>query len=215
MEDPIEYHLPLLRQTQIDEEKGITFAAGLRALLRQDPNVIMVGEIRDLETAKITVQAAITGHLVLSTLHTNNSIGALIRLINMGVEPFLVAYAIQGVVAQRLVRKICDRCKEAYMPPPELLQALGMTTSKEFYRGRGCEECNFTGYKGRTAIFEILTISNEMRKIIFQSKGTDFDKISSLAQNQGIQTLRQHGIEKILNGITTPEEILLITEENN
>ncbi len=215
LEDPIEYHLPLLRQTQIDEEKGITFATGLRALLRQDPNVIMVGEIRDLETAKIAVQAAITGHLVLSTLHTNNSIGALIRLINMGVEPFLVAYAIQGVVAQRLVRKICDRCKEAYMPPAELLQALGVTTSKEFYRGRGCEECGFTGYKGRTAIFEILTISNEIRKTILQDKEANFDKISTLAQNQGMQTLRQHGVEKILNGITTPEEILLITEENN
>lgn len=211
LEDPVEYHLPLLRQTQIDEEKNITFASGLRALLRQDPDIIMLGEIRDLETAKIAVQASMTGHLVFSTLHTNNSIGALIRLLNMGVESFLVAYATLGVVAQRLVKKICTECKEAYMPTPEVIKTLGLDKPTEFYRGKGCALCDSTGYKGRTAIFELFTVSEEIRRLILQA--ADFDEVAKVAKSQGMKTLREHGVEKIVQGITTVEEIMLITED--
>ncbi len=210
LEDPVEYHLPLLRQTQIDKDRDITFATGLRALLRQDPDVIMVGEIRDLETAKIAVQSSITGHLVFSTLHTNNSIGAMIRLLNMGVESFLVAYATLGVVAQRLVKKICSECKEAYMPPPELLKTLDIDKPVEFYRGRGCAACDFTGYRGRIAIFELFIMTDEIRKLLL--KNVSFEEIFEVARNQGMKTLREHGIEKIIEGITTPEEVILITE---
>jgi type IV pilus assembly protein PilB len=210
LEDPVEYHLPLLRQTQINPDKGLSYANGLRALLRQDPDVIMVGEIRDLNTAKIAVQAAMTGHLVFSTLHTNNSIGALIRLINMGVESFLVAYATAGVLAQRLVKKICSECREAYLAPPELLTRLGIDKPTELYRGAGCKACDGTGYQGRTAIFEIFVVTEEMRKLLFSK--ASFDEIFWMAKKQGMMTLRDHGIEKILQGITTPEEVLLITE---
>lgn len=210
LENPVEYHLPLLRQTQIDEEKGITFASGLRALLRQDPDIIMVGEIRDLETAKIAVQASMTGHLVFSTLHTNNSIGALVRLLNMGVESFLVAYATLGVIAQRLVKKICTDCKEAYMPPTEILKKLKIERPTEFYRGKGCQACDFTGYRGRTAIFELFTVTEEIRKLILNN--SDFELIFEVAKTQGMKTLRQHGVEKIVQGITTLEEVILITE---
>lgn len=210
LEDPVEYHLPLLRQTQIDPDRQITFASGLRALLRQDPDVIMVGEIRDLETAKIAVQASMTGHLVFSTLHTNNSIGALIRLLNMGVESFLVAYATLGVVAQRLVKQICTNCKEAYMPPAELLGKLGVQQPTEFYRGKGCDKCDHTGYHGRTAIFELFIVTDEIRKLILTK--ASFDDVFVAARKQGMRTLREHGVEKILQGVTTPEEVMLMTE---
>lgn len=210
LEDPVEYQLPLLRQTQIDLDKDITFASGLKALLRQDPDVIMVGEIRDLETAKIAVQSSLTGHLVFSTLHTNNSIGALVRLLNMGVESFLVAYATLGVVAQRLVKQICDNCKQAYMPPPELLKTLNINTPTEFYKGAGCQTCDHTGYRGRTAIFELFIVTDEIRKLIL--KKASFDEIFELARSQGMRTLREHGVEKIIQGITTPEEVILMTE---
>lgn len=210
LEDPVEYQLPLLRQTQIDPDKEITFVSGLKALLRQDPDVIMVGEIRDLETAKIAVQSSLTGHLVFSTLHTNNSIGALVRLLNMGVESFLVAYATLGVVAQRLVKQICDNCKQAYMPPPELLKTLNINTPTEFYKGTGCQNCDYTGYRGRTAIFELFVVTDEIRKLIL--KKASFDEIFELSKNQGMKTLREHGVEKIIQGITTPEEVILITE---
>lgn len=210
LEDPVEYQLPLLRQTQIDPDKEITFASGLKALLRQDPDVIMVGEIRDLETAKIAVQSSLTGHLVFSTLHTNNSIGALVRLLNMGVESFLVAYATLGVVAQRLVKQICNYCKQAYMPPPELLKTLNISSPTEFYKGTGCQNCDHTGYRGRTAIFELLIVTDEIRKLIL--KKANFDEIFELARNQGMKTLREHGVEKIIQGITTPEEVMLVTE---
>ncbi len=210
LEDPVEYQLPLLRQTQIDPDKDITFASGLKALLRQDPDVIMVGEIRDLETAKIAVQSSLTGHLVFSTLHTNNSIGALVRLLNMGVESFLVAYATLGVVAQRLVKQICDNCKQAYMPPPELLKTLNISNPTEFYKGAGCPACDHTGYRGRTAIFEMFIVTDEVRKLILKKAG--FDEIFELAKSQGMKTLREHGVEKIIQGITTPEEVILMTE---
>jgi type II secretory ATPase GspE/PulE/Tfp pilus assembly ATPase PilB-like protein len=210
LEDPVEYHLPLLRQTQIDPDREITFSSGLKALLRQDPDVIMVGEIRDLDTAKIAVQASLTGHLVFSTLHTNNSIGALVRLLNMGVESFLVAYATLGVVAQRLVKQICSDCKEAYMPSAELLKTFNIDKPTEFYRGKGCQACDHTGYRGRTAIFELFVVTDEVRKLIL--KKASFDEIFLQARNQGMKTLREHGVEKITQGLTTPEEVILMTE---
>lgn len=210
LEDPVEYHLPLLRQTQIDPDREITFSSGLKALLRQDPDVIMVGEIRDLDTAKIAVQASLTGHLVFSTLHTNNSIGALVRLLNMGVESFLVAYATLGVVAQRLVKQICTDCKEAYMPSAELLKSFNIDKPTEFYRGKGCSSCDHTGYRGRVAIFELFVVTDEIRKLIL--KKASFDEIFTQARNQGMKTLREHGVEKIIHGLTTPEEVILMTE---
>jgi len=204
LEDPVEYQLPLLRQTQIDPDRDITFVSGLKALLRQDPDVIMVGEIRDLETAKIAVQSSLTGHLVFSTLHTNNSIGALVRLLNMGVESFLVAYATLGVVAQRLVKKICPSCKQAYMPTPELLKSLNITKPTEFYKGTGCQNCDQTGYRGRTAIFELLVVTDEIRKLIL--KKANFDEIFELAKNQGMKTLREHGVEKKSSKVLPPRK---------
>lgn len=210
LEDPVEYQLPLLRQSQIDEERGMTFAKGLRALLRQDPDVIMVGEIRDLDTAKIAVQASMTGHLVFSTLHTNNSIGALIRLINMGVESFLVAYATLGVLAQRLVKLICEECKEPYAPDSVLLEKLGLPKQTKFYRGKGCQACNNMGYRGRTGIFELLVVDRELRALLFGNPS--FDDVYTMAKTKGMKTLREHGVEKVLQGITTIEEVLRITE---
>lgn len=210
LEDPVEYQLPLLRQSQIDEDRGLTFAKGLRALLRQDPDVIMVGEIRDLETAKISVQAALTGHLVFSTLHTNNSIGALIRLMNMGVETFLVAYATLGVLAQRLVRVICDNCKEEYKVDDALAEKVGLPKGSILYRGRGCEACNNTGFRGRTGIYELLVIDPNLRHTLLQS--TSLEKVYEQARKNGMKTLREHGLEKVLQGITTLEEVLTITE---
>jgi len=210
LEDPVEYQLPLLRQSQIDEDRGLTFAKGLRALLRQDPDVIMVGEIRDLETAKISVQAAMTGHLVFSTLHTNNSIGALIRLMNMGVETFLVAYATLGVVAQRLVRVICEQCREPYKLEDALAQKVGLPKGATLYRGRGCEVCNNSGFKGRTGIYELLVVDSTLRHILFQN--SSLDDVYEQARKNGMKTLREHGLEKVLQGITTPEEVLSITE---
>lgn len=210
LEDPVEYQLPLLRQSQIDVDRGITFAKGLRALLRQDPDVIMVGEIRDLDTAKIAVQAAMTGHLVFSTLHTNNSIGALIRLMNMGVETFLVAYATLGVIAQRLVRIICDECKEQYQPDPAFLKKFGLPEKTILYRGRGCDACNQTGFSGRTGIYEILKVDQELRHSLFQN--ASLDDVYEQARKSGMKTLREHGLEKALQGTTTIEEVLSITE---
>lgn len=210
LEDPVEYQLPLLRQSQIDADRGMTFAKGLRALLRQDPDVIMVGEIRDLDTAKIAVQASMTGHLVFSTLHTNNSIGALIRLINMGVENFLVAYATIGVVAQRLVRKICEDCKETYTLDSAFAKRAGLPTGVALYRGQGCEKCHDTGYKGRTGIFEMLRVDSSLRHALFDN--ASFDHIYKQARKSGMKTLREHGMEKVMAGVTTVEEVLAITE---
>lgn len=210
LEDPVEYQLPLLRQSQIDVERGVTFSSGLRALLRQDPDVIMVGEIRDVDTARIAVQAAMTGHLVLSTLHTNNSIGALIRLINMNVDTFLVAYATIGVLAQRLVRKICQSCKEQYKLDAVLAKRAGLPEGVTLSRGKGCKQCGETGYSGRTGIFELLMVDTPMRHTLFHN--ATFDEVYNQARKQGMKTLREHGMEKVLQGQTTLEEVLAITE---
>ncbi|MFH0764920.1 MAG: ATPase, T2SS/T4P/T4SS family [Calditrichota bacterium] len=212
LEDPVEYRMPLIRQTQVNVKAGMTFAAGLRSVLRQDPDIVMVGEIRDGETAKIAVEAALTGHLVLSTLHTNDAPGALPRLIDMGVEPFLVATAVAGVLAQRLVRKICSGCKVAYDPPESVLKAIEKSGEKvQLYKGEGCRGCNGTGYKGRLGIFEVLVMNEEIRNLVLEEASSD--RIRHAAIKSGMITLRQDGIIKALQGITTLEEVFRVSTE--
>lgn len=212
VEDPIEYQLPLLRQTQINPKAGLTFATGLRSILRQDPDVIMVGEIRDVETADIAIQAALTGHLVFSTLHTNDSAGALTRLIDMGIEPFLVSSSVIGIIAQRLVRIICPHCKVEYEPPEELLKNLNLDPKKEkkFYRGEGCEKCKNTGYSGRKGIFEVLVVNEEIRKLVVSKASATV--IKQTAISQGMTTLMQDGLNKARQGLTTLEEVIRLTK---
>jgi general secretion pathway protein E len=213
VEDPIEYHLPGIRQSQIDPKAGLTFATGLRSILRQDPNVIMVGEIRDLETAEIAVQAALTGHLVFSTLHTNDAPGGLTRLTDMGVEPFLISSSVTAILAQRLVRKICANCKEELKPDPKLAAEVGIKSEKgiRFFKGKGCATCKQTGYKGRVGIFELLVINEEVRNLVTAKASSD--QIKALAQKQGMKLLREDGIEKVLSGLTTLEEVVRVTED--
>ncbi|MCM8784377.1 MAG: type II secretion system ATPase GspE [Candidatus Omnitrophica bacterium] len=212
IEDPIEYQIPLLRQTQINPKAGLTFATGLRSILRQDPDVVMVGEIRDLETADIAIQAALTGHLVFSTLHTNDSAGALTRLIDMGIEPFLVSSSVIGVIAQRLVRIICPHCKVEYTSPEEVLKNLNLEpkSGEKFYRGAGCEKCKKTGYSGRKGIFEVLVINEEIRKLIVSKASASV--IKQTAVSQGMTTLMGDGLNKARMGITTLEEVLRLTK---
>ncbi|NQT34175.1 type II secretion system ATPase GspE [bacterium] len=210
LEDPIEYRLELIRQSQVNVKAGMTFANGLRAILRQDPDIVMVGEIRDSETAKIAVEAALTGHLVLSTLHTNDAPSALPRLIDMGVEPFLAATSISGILAQRLVRRICKNCKVKIKDPEVQLKAIDMEGKKvTLYEGEGCRGCSGTGYKGRLGIYEILTMNEEIRTLVTESGSGD--AIRKAAIKAGMKTLREDGIVKILQGITTVEEVLRVT----
>ena len=210
VEDPVEYQLEGISQVQVKPEIGLTFANALRSILRQDPDVIMVGEIRDRETAEIATQAALTGHLVFSTLHTNDAPSSVTRLVDMGIEPFLVASSVIGVVAQRLVRKVCSYCRQPYTPTPQELKDLGLTTfNGTFYRGKGCEHCMGTGYLGRTAIYEILVIDKEIKRLILEGK--DSDEIKEFAVSKGMKTLRDDGAEKVKMGITTPEEVLRVT----
>jgi len=210
LEDPIEYRLPLIRQSQVNVKAGMTFAAGLRSILRQDPDIVMVGEIRDAETAKIAVEAAMTGHLVLSTLHTNDAPGALPRLVDMNVEPFLVATATAGVLAQRLVRRICVSCKTAYEPPESILKAIGLEGKGTFlYKGEGCRVCSGSGFKGRLGIYEVLVINEEIRDLVIQTASAD--KIRRAAMDDGMLTLRQDGVKKALEGLTTIEEVMRAT----
>lgn len=213
VEDPIEYNLEGIGQTQVNTKVDMTFARGLRAILRQDPDVVMVGEIRDRETAEIAVQASLTGHLVLSTLHTNTAVGALTRLQDMGVEPFLMASSLLGVVAQRLVRVLCPHCKEAYLSDEAECQQLGVLYSDKvsIYHARGCKECNFTGYRGRTGIYEVVVIDEEIRRMIHASKGeqdiTDYVRRYSPG-------IREDGNRKVLEGVTTLEEVLRVTQKD-
>lgn len=214
IEDPVEYQIPLVRQTQINPKTGLTFAAGLRSILRQDPDIIMVGEIRDKETAEIAIQAALTGHLVFSTLHTNDAPSAVARLVDMGVEPFLVSSAIIGIIAQRLVRVVCEFCKERYTPDPYTLKSLGIkeTDKAVLFRGKKCRHCKNTGYKGRTAIFEILVMNDKIRELILQRASANV--IKQQAVKMGMATLKQSGVKKALAGLTTIEEVLRVTEED-
>jgi general secretion pathway protein E len=215
VEDPIEYQLPGVGQIQVNPKIDLTFANGLRSILRQDPDIIMVGEIRDRETAEIAVQSALTGHMVFSTLHTNNAAGALTRLVEMGVEPFLAASSIVGILAQRLVRRICPHCKEPITPPTELLDQLGdectLPAHPQFYQGRGCSRCMNIGYWGRSGIYELLRIDETVRDLLMQDK--DATTIKLAAMRQGMQTLRAAGVARALEGVTTLEEILRVTQE--
>lgn len=213
VENPVEYQIEGINQVQINDDIGLTFSLALRSILRQAPNVILVGEIRDLETAEIAISAAMTGHLVFSTLHTNDAPGANTRLVEMGVKPFLVASAIQAVIAQRLVRTICKECKEKYEPDALVIKDLGFDPNeykdKPFYRGRGCEACNYTGYKGRTAIHEIMENSDEIRDLVLNNATSD--DIRKTARKQGMRTLREDGWLKVLRGNTTMVEVARIT----
>jgi type IV pilus assembly protein PilB len=211
IEDPVEYQLVGLTQGQVNPRAGVTFASALRTMLRQDPDIILVGEMRDTETAVIAIEAALTGHLVFSTLHTNDAPGAVARLLEMGIEPFLIASSVIGVMAQRLVRVICPDCKEAYTPPVEAFRRLNLAIDFEsvtFYRGRGCEKCLHTGYRGRTAVFELMAISDHIRELVLRKAPSH--AIRQEALEAGMVTLRQDAMQKILEGITTMEEALRV-----
>ncbi len=212
IEDPVEYQVSGIGQVQVNPKVGLTFAAGLRSILRQDPDVILVGEIRDQETAEISIHAALTGHLVLSTLHTNDAPTAVTRLVDMGIEPYLISSSLEGVIAQRLVRKICPFCKESYKPSAEELKALGLPHdfSGNLFRGKGCEECLGTGYKGRTGVFEILELDEYLKNFIVSTPNAQ--KIRSEALKRGFRTLRQDALLKVLSGITTVSEFLTVVE---
>lgn len=207
IEDPIEYNLPGVNQTHVRADIGLTFARALRSFLRQDPNIIMVGEIRDRETAEIAIRASLTGHLVISTIHTNDAPSTISRLVDMGVEPFLVASSLRLTVAQRLVRRICVDCKEEVTPDPALLEELHLERATfPFYQGRGCETCNGTGYRGRIALFEVMPISEPTADLITQRTTTY--ALRNQARAEGLPSLRAAGLAKIRAGITTPEEVL-------
>jgi type IV pilus assembly protein PilB len=212
-EDPVEFNIRGINQVQIREHIGLTFAAALRAFLRQDPDVIMVGEIRDYETAEIAVKAALTGHLVLSTLHTNDAPSAVTRLLNMGIEPFLVASSVILILAQRLLRRVCTQCKTPVVVPLNALMDVGLTqeeaTTITCYKGRGCEACSSTGYKGRIAIYEVLTLTPELRDLILS--GASALEIKRAAIRQGMQTLRMSGLAKLKEGVTTVQEVVRVT----
>lgn len=210
VEDPVEYQIKGVNQIQVNPKVGLTFASGLRSILRQDPDIIMVGEIRDSETADIAVHAALTGHLVLSTLHTNDASSSVARLVDMGVEPFLIANALEGVVAQRLVRKICPYCKKPYKPTVLEIKELGLNESKDytFYKGEGCQHCMNTGYKGRVGIYEVLAFDDELKSLIIKTQ--DSIEIEKVAKRKGFKTMFEDGVEKVLNGITTPQELLAV-----
>lgn len=215
IEDPVEYHLAGVRQIQVDPKAGISFANGLRSILRQDPDIIMVGEIRDKETAEIAIQAALTGHLVFATLHTNDAPGAVTRLVDMGLEPFLVSSSLIGVLAQRLVRAVCRDCKEEYLPSQEALKDIGYDGRQDaqikFYRGRGCLRCHETGYKGRVGIFELMLADEKTRNLI--TAKAPLDEIKKQAQASGMLSLKDDGMQKAKDGLTTAEEVLRITLE--
>ena len=213
IEDPIEYQLAGVNQVQVNPKAELIFASALRAFLRQDPDVVMVGEIRDRETAEIAIQAALTGHLVLSTLHTNDAAGALTRLVDMGVEPFLIASAVLGIVAQRLVRVICPTCKTAYRPPANILKEMPVAANAQAFRGTGCETCRRRGYKGRAGIFELLLLTETIREQV--SAKTPSHVIRETARAAGMRTLRDDGFAKALAGQTTLEEVLRVTRLEN
>ncbi len=215
IEDPIEYQLKGIGQIQVNPKIDLTFANGLRSILRQDPDVILVGEIRDVETAGIAIHASLTGHLVFSTLHTNDAAGAITRLIDMGIEPFLVSSSLMAILAQRLVRLVCPACREKYTPGEDELRDLGVNgkfmKGRTVYRSKGCKECSQSGYKGRTGIFELLIVDDNIRGLI--TKGVDSATIKKKAISKAMKTLREDGARKVLSGETTIEEILRVTQE--
>ncbi len=210
IEDPVEYQLKGIGQINVNPKIGLTFASGLRSVLRQDPDVIMVGEIRDRETAEISIQASLTGHLVLSTLHTTDTASAVTRLVDMGIEPFLVASSVSGVLAQRLVRVLCPHCKRPYEPDAEVLKIFKRPV-KRLWRATGCDKCMRTGYRGRTGVFEFLIPGPEMRKVIL--KRQDADTIKRFALSRGMKTMREDGLDKAAAGITSIEEVLRVVQD--
>lgn len=212
IEDPVEYMVEGINQVNVNIKAGLTFTTGLRAILRQDPDVILIGEIRDYETAEIAVRAAITGHLVLSTLHTYDCVSSIIRLIDMGIEPYLIAASVSGIISQRLVRKICPNCKEEYVASEYEKYIIGFNNSEKviLYKGRGCEKCNNTGYKGRTGVFEVLDITNKIRESIITCKS--INTLRSLCIKKGMITLESSCKDMVLQGITTFDEYLKIIE---
>ncbi|KKW00062.1 MAG: General secretion pathway protein E, partial [Candidatus Wolfebacteria bacterium GW2011_GWE1_48_7] len=222
VEDPIEYHIQYVNQTQINTQAGVTFASALRAFLRQDPNIILVGEIRDEETAEISVHAALTGHTLLSSLHTNDAATAIPRLIDMKVPPFLIAAVLNLIIAQRLVRKICVSCIESFTPSADVLEVLqrtheemggdGKVVPKTLYHGRGCPVCNFTGHRGRMGIFEVLEIDNEVRTAISDPEFS-LDALMKMARQKGMITMLEDGVRKAELGMTTMEEVLRVIRE--
>ena len=212
VEDPIEYQLSSANQVQVYDKIGMTFSAALRSLLRQDPDVVLLGEIRDSETAKIAVQAALTGHLVLSTLHTNDAPASITRLVNIGLEPYLISAAVNAVLAQRLVRKICQHCKEEFEPSAEMKEFLTLQgfTSEKTFRGKGCDRCRKTGYAGRLGIYELMVMDDSLRDVI--TRNPDVTQLRKLCRERGLVTLRQDGFDKAMKGLTTVDEILRVTE---
>jgi type IV pilus assembly protein PilB len=213
-EDPVEYYLPGVNQCEVKAKIGMTFARIIRAMLRQNPNILLVGEIRDEETANTAIQASLTGHLVFSTLHTNDAPSAVTRLVDMGVQPFLVASSVMAVMAQRLVRKVCPKCKQRVEPPAHILAGLGLrpeiAKKANFMKGKGCANCNKTGYRGRFGIYELMIMSSTIREMTF--KGEPTLNIRRVARKQGMRTLFEDGMIKALKGITTLEEVLRITK---
>jgi type IV pilus assembly protein PilB len=212
IEDPVEYELGGITQVGVNPRAGLTFATGLRTMLRQDPNIIMVGEIRDSETALIAIEAALTGHLVLSTLHTNDAPGAIARLLDMGIEPFLIASSVCGVLAQRLLRLICPRCKTSYLPPSDAIRRLGMNVDAnakvKFYRGQGCDTCKQSGYKGRVGVYEMMSMNDQIRELALARASSH--RIKEVAIQAGMKTLKDDATEKVLLGMTTLEESLRV-----
>jgi type IV pilus assembly protein PilB len=215
IEDPVEYQIPGVNQTQINEKIKLTFASALRSILRQDPDVILLGEIRDAETAKIALQAAQTGHLVLSTLHTDNAPSVVTRLTDIGTEPYVIASALIGVIAQRLLRRLCVQCRRQYTPPPDTLRALNIAdadaSSILFYKSVGCDQCSHTGYKGRVGIYEVMRVTDKLRRLI-SAKATE-DQLRDVALSGGMISLGEDGLAKVKSGITTPEELLRVVTE--
>ncbi len=213
VEDPIEFDIDGIGQTQVNPKVDMTFARGLRAILRQDPDVVMVGEIRDLETAQIAVQASLTGHLVMSTLHTNTAVGAITRLRDMGIEPFLISSSLLGVLAQRLVRTLCQDCKEPYEADKEQRKLFGAKKKDALtlYRAKGCETCNHKGYRGRTGIHELLMVDDKVQELIHAEAGEQaMDKYI----REHTPSIRSDGLDKVLQGVTSLEEVMRVTKES-
>ncbi|MEK7376552.1 MAG: GspE/PulE family protein, partial [Candidatus Margulisiibacteriota bacterium] len=208
VEDPIEYEIDGITQSQVNVKAGLTFASALRSILRQDPDAILIGEIRDVETAEIAIQSALTGHLVFSTLHTNDAAGSLTRLLDMGVEPFLISSSVEAILAQRLVRLICKKCKKE-MPAPESL-AEKYPGIKKICKGEGCKSCRDTGYKGRTGVFELLLVDDTVRKMITDKKSSQ--DIKKYAISKGMRTLYEDGMIKVKEGLTSLDEVMRVTE---
>lgn len=213
VEDPVEYQMTGINQVQVRREVGMTFAAALRSMLRQAPNIIMIGEIRDLETAEIAINASLTGHMVFSTLHTNDATSAVTRLVDIGVKPFLVSASLRAALAQRLVRKICTNCKSVYAPDPRTLQAIGINEIEAskitFYHGDGCPKCNGIGFKGRMGIFEIFIVNEELQQMIYE--GRTLVELRTKARELGMRSMREDGIRKVGGGLTTADEVLKVT----